>query len=155
LSLHANNLKVWRNTSDRFPHPYTLAIARHWVEQGHVEFGGNNWAIAFDDAAVGGAGIVQQPGQYRCNVEIGYWLGEPYWGRGVATEVTRVLTERAFAWPEVTRVFASVHADNPASMRVLQKNGYEREGLQRRSAMKNGVAIDRVFFAKIASGNGD
>ncbi len=135
--------------SDRFPHPYTLEIAQHWVAQGHIEFGGENYAIVIDDVAVGGAGVIQGEGQFICNVEIGYWLGQPYWGRGVATAVVRVLAERAFALPGVTRVSAGVHADNPASMRVLQKNGFEREGVLRRSAIKNGEVIDRVLYAKI------
>jgi RimJ/RimL family protein N-acetyltransferase len=99
--------------------------------------------------AVGGAGVIQGEGQFCCNVEIGYWLGEPFWGRGVATEVARALTELAFALPGVSRAFAGVHADNPPSMRVLQKNGFEREGVLRRSAMKDGSAIDRVLWAKI------
>lgn len=149
LASHANNRDVWRNMSDRFPHPYTLEIAQHWVAQGHIEFGGENYAIVIDDVAVGGAGVIQGEGQFICNVEIGYWLGQPYWGRGVATAVVRVLAERAFALPGITRVFAGVHADNPASARVLQKNGFEREGVLRRSAIKNGEVIDRVLYAKI------
>jgi RimJ/RimL family protein N-acetyltransferase len=149
LAQHADNPRVWRNMSDAFPHPYTRAIAEHWVGRGHVEFGGDNWAIAFDDVAVGGCGLQRQAGQFSCGVEIGYWLGEPYWGRGVATRTARVLTERAFALPDVARVFAGVHADNPASMRVLEKAGFEREGLLRRCAWKAGRAIDRVIYARI------
>lgn len=149
LALHANNRAVWRNMSDRFPHPYTLEIARAWVAHGHIDFGGDNFAIAVDDEAVGGAGIIQGEGQFCCNVEIGYWLGEPFWGRGVVTDVARALTALAFVLPGVTRVFAGVHADNLASMRVLQKNGFAREGVLRKSAMKDGAAIDRVLWAKI------
>lgn len=149
LAQHANNLRVWRNMSDAFPHPYTLAIAQHWVARGHIDFGGDNWAIAFDDVAVGGCGLHQGEGGERCNVEIGYWLGEPYWGRGVVTQVARVLTEQAFARPEVTRVFAPVHADNPASMRVLQKNGFQREAELRQSAIKGGRVIDRVQWVRL------
>jgi RimJ/RimL family protein N-acetyltransferase len=149
LAQHANNLRVWRNMSDAFPHPYTLEIAQHWVERGHVDFGGDNWAIAFEDQAVGGCGLAQGAGGERCNVEIGYWLGEPFWGRGVVTQVARVLTERAFARPEVTRVFAPVHADNSASMRVLQKNGFHHEAELRQSAIKGGRVIDRVQWVRL------
>ncbi len=138
LARYANNERVWRNMSEAFPHPYSLALAQHWVDRGHIDFGGDNWAIAFDDEAVGG-----------CGAEIGYWLGEPFWGRGVVTQVARVLTEQAFARPEVTRVFAPVHADNPASMRVLQKNGFYREAELRRSALKAGHVIDRVQWARL------
>lgn len=149
LAQHANNERVWRNMSEAFPHPYTLEAARHWVARGHIDFGGDNWAIALDDDAVGGCGLHQGAGGERCNVEIGYWLGEPYWGRGVVAQVARVLTEQAFARPEVSRVFAAVHSDNPASMRVLQKNGFFREAELRQSAIKAGRVIDRVQWARL------
>jgi RimJ/RimL family protein N-acetyltransferase len=149
LARYANNERVWRNMSEAFPHPYSLALAQHWVDRGHIDLGGDNWAIAFDDEAVGGCGLHQGAGGDRCNAEIGYWLGEPFWGRGVVTQVARVLTEQAFARPEVTRVFAPVHADNPVSMRVLQKNGFYREAELRRSALKAGHVIDRVQWARL------
>jgi RimJ/RimL family protein N-acetyltransferase len=149
LAQHANNLHVWRNMSDSFPHPYTLELAQDWVDRGHVDFGGDNWAIAFDDDAVGGCGMKQGEGGERCNVEIGYWLAEPYWGRGVVTRAVRVLTELSFARAEVTRVFAPVHADNPASMRVLQKNGFHLEARLKRSAIKADRVIDRVQWARL------
>ena len=147
LAEHANNPKVWRNMSDRFPQPYTRVIAEHWVRQGHVDFGGDNWAIAFDDQAVGGCGIAQDSGPLRCNAEIGYWLAEAHWGRGIGTRVARALTERAFANPDVTRVFAPIHAHNTASMRVAEKAGLVREAVQPRSAIKAGQVIDRVVYA--------
>jgi RimJ/RimL family protein N-acetyltransferase len=127
----------------------TLALAQHRVGRGHVDCGGDNWAIAFNDDAVGGCGQQQGEGGARCNVEIGYWLGEPFWGRGVVTQVVRVLTAQAFERTEVTRVFAPVHADHPASMRVLQENGFLREAELRRSAVKGGRVIDRVQWARL------
>jgi [ribosomal protein S5]-alanine N-acetyltransferase len=149
LAQHANNIKVWRNMADTFPHPYTLECAQQWVSTGHVDFGGDNWAIDHQDQAVGGCGVHQERGQFRCNVEIGYWLAEQYWGQGVVTQVVRVLTDYAFALPEVTRVYAPVHAYNAASMRVLEKNGFTREALLRKSAFKAGQVIDRVVWSKI------
>ena len=147
LSEHANNPKVWRNMSDSFPHPYTLEIAEHWVRRGHIDFGGDNWAIAYEDQVVGGCGIHQQAGQFRCNAEIGYWLAEPHWGRGIVTQVARVLTARALTRPEITRVYAPIHGHNRASMRVVEKSGFVCEGVQRRSAIKAGQVIDRVVYA--------
>ncbi|MEG2156130.1 MAG: GNAT family N-acetyltransferase [Burkholderiaceae bacterium] len=149
LAQHASNIRIWRNMSDGFPFPYSLAVARHWVDRGHIALGGSNWAIACDDLAVGGAGIHPGEGQSACSVEIGYWLGEAYWGRGVSTQVVAALTRIAFEPLGVTRVFAPVHADNPASMRVLEKNGFEREGLQRRSVIKAGEPIDICTWARI------
>lgn len=149
LAHHANNIRVWRNMSEGFPYPYSLEVAQHWVDRGHLEFGGNNWAIACDDIAVGGAGIHPGAGHAACSVEIGYWLGEAFWGRGVVTQVAAALTRIAFEPSAVTRVFAPVHADNPASMRVLEKNGFELEGRQRRSVLKAGVPIDITTWARL------
>jgi RimJ/RimL family protein N-acetyltransferase len=149
LAMHANNENVWRNMSDTFPHPYTLDIAQQWVTRGYIEFGGDNWAIDCQGEAVGGCGVIQAKGQWRCNAEIGYWLAQPFWGRGITTQVARVLTDYAFSLPDVTRVYAPVHATNPASMRVLEKNGFTREALLRKSAFKAGQVIDRVCWSKI------
>ena len=148
LARHANDEAVWRNMSEGFPYPYTLAIAQHWVERGHIDFGGDNWAIAVDGVAVGGCGIHAGSGGLRCNAEIGYWIGRSHWGAGIGTEVVRALTEHAFADLAITRVFAPVHAYNPASLRVLAKNGFEQEALLRCSALKAGTVIDRVLMAR-------
>ena len=152
LAEHANNPAVWRTMSDRFPHPYTLEIASHWVQRGHVDFGGDNWAITIDDLAVGGCGVHLGEGPLACNAEIGYWLAQLHWGRGVTTQVARVLTEQAFAQPQVTRVFAPVHAGNAASMRVLLKNGFVCEGTQRFGAIKAARVVDLVVHAKYREG---
>ena len=144
----AGDDRVWRWMSDRFPKPYTLEVAQHWVERGHVEFGGENGAISLDGVAVGGAGYHVGSGFLRCNVEIGYFLRPVLWGRGMGTAVVAALTQLAFALPDVTRVFAPVHAGNAASMRVLQKNGFVCEGTQRLSAFKAGRVIDRVIWAR-------
>jgi len=148
LARHANNLNVWRWMSDTFPHPYTLEIASYWVQRGHIEFGGDNWAVALDDEAVGGCGIHWGQQQFRCNAELGWWLAEPYWGRGVVTRAAAALVARAFRDPAITRVFAPIHAGNARSMRVAEKNGFVLEGVQRLSALKVGRAIDRHVYAR-------
>ena len=154
LARHANNPAVWRHMSDAFPHPYTLEIAQHWVRRGHVDFGGDNWAICHGDDAWGGCGLHLGSGALACNAEIGYWLAQAQWGQGVATQVAHCLTERAFGNTHISRVFAPVHADNPASVRVLEHNGFMREGLQRVSAMKAGAPIDLIMMARYRPGVG-
>lgn len=148
LAQHADNPNVWLWMSDSFPHPYTEDIARHWVTRGHIDFGGDNWAITKDDAALGGCGIHWGEGQLRCNAEVGWWLAEPWWGRGVVSRVAALLVQRAFDNPAITRVFAPVHAGNARSMRVAQKAGLALEGVQRLSAMKAGRPVDRHVFAR-------
>jgi [ribosomal protein S5]-alanine N-acetyltransferase len=147
LATHANNVNIWRWMSDSFPHPYTLEMAEYWCAQGHIDFGGDNWAIALQGAAVGGCGMNPQQGQFRCNAEVGWWLAEEHWGRGIVTRVAAALTEHAFADPQITRVFAPVHAGNQRSMRVAEKNGFVLEGVQPKSAIKNGQVIDRCIWA--------
>lgn len=147
LAKHATNPNVWRWMSDGFPHPYTLEIAEHWVGRGHVEFGGDHWAIAFNDEAVGGCGVVPQGGPLRCNAEIGWWLAEEHWGRGITTRVAKALVAKAFERSEITRVIAPIHAGNVRSMRVAEKAGLTLEAVQRKSAFKAGEIIDRHLYA--------
>ena len=148
LTEHAGNVTVWRWMSDSFPHPYTLEMAEVWCTRGHVEFGGDNWAIALHDEAVGGCGVIPQQGHFRCNAEVGWWLAEEHWGRGVVTRVAALLAARAFENPQITRVFAPIHAGNARSMRVAEKNGFALEGVQRQGAVKAGRSIDRWVFAR-------
>ena len=148
LARHANNVNISRWMSDGFAHPYTTAIAEHWVRRGHIEFGGDNFAIALDGEAVGGCGILPGEGQFRCNAEVGWWLAEAHWGRGVVTCVAGVLAARAFADPLITRVIAPIHAGNRRSMRVAEKNGFVLEAVQPKSAIKDGRVIDRWVWAR-------
>lgn len=154
LAQVAGDDRVWRWMSDSFPKPYTLEVAQHWCERGHIDFGGQNCAISLDGLAVGGAGYQPGSGFKRCSVEIGYYLAPAHQGRGVGTAVVAALTQLALALPETTRVFAPVHAGNAASMRVLAKNGFVCEGTQRLSAYKAGRVIDRVIWARYREAGG-
>lgn len=147
LSAVAGDPAVWRWMSDHFPHPYTLAHAQAWVTDGHRTFGGTNVAVAFEGRAVGGAGWVQGQGPQRCNAEIGYYLAPAHWGRGIGTAVVGELLRLALQGPEVTRVYAPIHAGNAASAGVLRRNGFVREGLQRLAAFKAGRVIDLELWA--------
>jgi ribosomal-protein-alanine N-acetyltransferase len=147
LVRHANNRNVWINLRDRFPHPYTKKDAARWMSYVRYAPPGTNFAIAVDDEAVGGIGFVVQTDVHRLSAEIGYWLGEAFWGRGIMTEALRAVTELAFRDHRMTRLYAAVFEWNPASMRVLEKVGYVREGVLRRSAIKDGKIIDQVLYA--------
>ena len=106
-----------------------------------------NFASAVEGEAAGGVGFVLQPDVHRLSAEIGYWLGEAYWGRGIATEALRAVTAFAFEAHGLVRLFAGVFAWNTASMRVLEKAGYVREGVLTQSAIKDGKIIDQVLYA--------
>jgi RimJ/RimL family protein N-acetyltransferase len=146
---HANNRNVWINLRDRFPHPYTPADARSWLKCVNEYRPETNFAIAVKEAAVGGIGFaMQQDVAYR-SAEIGYWLGEEYWGRGIATEALIAVTQHAFATHDLCRVYAHVFEWNLASARVLEKAGFTLEGRLRKSVTKAGRTIDQLMYAII------
>lgn len=146
---HANNRKVWLNLRDRFPHPYTIADARNWLEMVVGVRPENSFAIAVDDEAVGGIGFTVQHDVGRRSAEIGYWLGEEFWGRGLATQALIAVTDYAFANYDLCRMYAHVFEWNPASARVLEKAGYQFEGRLKKSVTKDGQTIDQLMYAVV------
>ena len=144
---HANNRNVWINLRDQFPYPYSVADARNWLELVIDRRPETNFAIAVDDEVVGGIGFTVQLGEARRSAEIGYWLGEALWGRGIATEALIAVTDYAFAEFDICRLYAHVFEWNPASARVLEKAGYELEGRMRKSVTKAGQTIDKLMYA--------
>lgn len=149
LVQHANNRKIWRNVRDRFPHPYTLEDAVWWIDFAGSEDPAVNFAIAVDGAAVGGIGLILRDDVYRLSAEIGYWLGEEFWGRGIASAAVRALSDYAFTSFKLCRIYAEVFEWNPASMRVLEKAGFQFEGRLRKSVFKDGQVIDACIYARI------
>jgi len=147
LVRHANSRVIWRNLRDAFPHPYTLSNAEHWIRSANSATPVTNFAIVVDGTAVGGIGLVLKDDVFRRSAEIGYWLGEEYWGRGIVTEAVRAVTDYAFATFDLCRVYAGVFEWNPASMRVLEKAGYEFECRMRKSVIKDGETIDELIYA--------
>lgn len=144
---HANNRNVWINLRDRFPHPYTVNDARRWLDMvvGHTPE--TNFAIAVADQAVGGIGFTVQHDVARRSAEIGYWLGEQFWGRGITTEALVAVTDHAFSNYDVCRLYAYVFDWNCASARVLEKAGYAYEGRMKKSVTKDGQTIDQLMYA--------
>jgi [ribosomal protein S5]-alanine N-acetyltransferase len=148
LPLHANNRKVWLNLRDRFPHPYTRSVAEQWILHITKITPETNFAIDVNGEAVGGIGLDLHDDVERCSAEVGYWLGEQYWGRGITTAALLALTEYALNQLKLTRVYAVPYARNAASIKVLEKAGYICEGVMRRSAIKDGVVLDQLMYAK-------
>jgi ribosomal-protein-alanine N-acetyltransferase len=144
---HANNRNVWINLRDRFPHPYTEADARVWLEHVVERRPETNFAIAVKEQAAGGIGFIVQDDVASRSAEIGYWLGQEFWGRGIATEALIAVTEYAFRNHQLCRLFAHVFEWNPASARVLEKAGYVCEGRLRKSVTKDGHTIDQFIYA--------
>jgi RimJ/RimL family protein N-acetyltransferase len=147
LIRHANNYKIWRNVRDRFPHPYTSDDAHAWIDYASTERPMTNFAVAVDGVAVGGIGLILQSDIYRRSAEIGYWLGEEFWGRGIISDAVRALTEWGFANFDLCRIYAGVLEWNPASMRVLEKAGYQFEARLRKAVTKEGQTMDDFIYS--------
>jgi ribosomal-protein-alanine N-acetyltransferase len=149
LVKHANNVNIARQLRDRFPHPYTAADARRFLEAIVAVRPVTTFAIDVEGEAVGGIGFSSGTDIERFSAEIGYWLAEPFWGRGITTEALRIVSEYAFETCNVLRLFALPFADNARSMRVLEKAGYTREAVLRSSSVKAGVPRDQALYALI------
>ncbi len=150
LVKYANNRKIWRNLTDRFPHPYRLQDARWWVDlQDQPDFHEIAFAIERGGEAVGGIGLSPRDDLQIKVAEIGYWVGEPLWGQGLATAAVVLLTRWAFAELDLVRIYANVLDWNPGSARVLEKAGYELEARLKRNIFKDGEIIDSLLYASV------
>ena len=148
LVRHGNNIEIAKWLRDRFPHPYTRGDAIGFLKAAGVGVP-SNLAIDVDGEAVGGIGFVRGGDVELFGAEIGYWLGEAMWGRGIATESLVLVTDYAFDTFNLLRLFALPFADNTGSIRVLEKAGYTLEGIVRSSCVKFGTARDQLLYAKI------
>ena len=141
-----NDRAVWLNLSDRIPHPYLQEHAEAFISAAMRREPAENFAIWADDRLVGGIGLVPGEGVNRVSAEVGYWLGRPFWGRGIMTSALREMTRYAMERLEYTRLFALVFAHNTGSIRTLEKAGYVREGFMKQSAIKDGVIHDEYLY---------
>lgn len=144
----ANNRNVWRNLRDLFPHPYTVADAHKWLEFATSAAAEGTYAIDVAGKAVGTISVERGSEIEQFAAEIGYWLGESYWGRGIVSEGVGRVAQLALADPGIVRLYAPVFAWNARSMRVLENNGFVRECIMRKAGFKDGTLIDRVIYAR-------
>ena len=147
---YGNNRKIWRNLRDGFPYPYTIQDAENFLSMAtDPEFPSLFWAIEIDGEAVGGIGVSPLTDVYRRTAEVGYWLGEPFWGRGIATEALKLVTDYAFSHLDLIRIHAGIYEWNPASARVLEKAGYHFEGRKKYHITKDGKTMDELMYVMI------
>lgn len=149
LVRHANNRKVWRNLTHLFPHPYTDADADQWITTANQSGPSLHLAIDFEGTAIGGIGVIAGEGIAVHTAQFGYWLGEAHWGKGIATAAARAMVAYVFAGSHFVRLEAPVFAWNPASMRVLEKVGFVREGVLKRSVFKDSKFTNSVLYALV------
>ncbi len=149
LLKYADNRRVWLNLRDGFPHPYTAADAQAFLEMAARQVPTTFFALATRDEAIGGIGLSLNRDVHRLTAELGYWLAEPFWGRGIMTETVSRFSEHAFATFGLVRIYAEPYAGNAASCRVLEKAGYVLEGRLRNNVIKDGRILDQFLYARL------
>lgn len=149
LTRYANNRKIWRNLRDAFPSPYSIEDAQAFIKAATTQVPETMFAICVNDKAVGSIGFRLHTDVERVSAEIGYWLGEPFWNKGITTEALSFLTKYAIEKYKLTRVFAVPYEWNDASFKVLEKSGYRLEGRMRKSVIKDGKIIDQLLYAYV------
>ena len=151
LAVAISNKKVLDNLRDGIPYPYSEKDAVEFIA---ATLGADNdsqyaLAICCDDKAIGSIGVFRKYNVHRLTAEMGYYIAEPYWGKGIMTEAVRQMCGFVFANTDIVRIFAEPYAYNTASCRVLEKAGFQCEGILRQNAIKNGQSVDMRMYAII------
>lgn len=148
LVRYANNPNIAANMTNAFPSPYGLENAQKFLEMAWSHNPTRLFAIDVNGEAIGGIGIHPQNDVLCLNAEIGYWIGEPHWGKGYVARVIPGILEYAFENFEIDRVYARCFGSNLASKRVLEKTGFELEAEFVATIFKNGRKLNELIFAK-------
>jgi [ribosomal protein S5]-alanine N-acetyltransferase len=149
LAKIANNKKIWDNVRDRLPHPYSEKDAKEWIKLVQKQKLVTTFCVEADGEVAGSVGLTLKEDVYRKNVEIGYFIAEKFWGKGVATEAIRQLVSYIENNFDVIRIYAEVFEHNKASMKVLEKNGFHLESVRKKAAIKNNIVLDDYVYVKL------
>ena len=143
----ANNKNIADNLQDLFPFPYSLKDARKWIRTILPVDPPRNFAIVADGSIAGNIGLLPKDDIHRKNVEIGYFLSEKYWGKGIAPRAVKAITSYAFSNFDIVRVYAETFGDNIRSRRALEKAGFSLEATLRSYVIKNGIIKDGCIYS--------
>ena len=149
LAKLANNKKIWDNLRDYIPFPYTESDADFFINLTNKEDPKQTFGIEYKGSLSGVIGLVIQKDVYQKSAEIGYWIGEPFWGNGIATKAVELITEYGFHKLDLNRIYTGVFEYNVASMKVLEKNGFQKEGIFKNAILKNNKVFDEHRFYKL------
>ena len=149
LAAAVSNKKVQDNLRDGLPYPYTEEDGREYISQMLSADGNDTFAFAItaDDKVIGSIGAFRQRNIHSRTAELGYYIAEEYWGRGIMTEAVKQLCGYIFSHSDIIRIFAEPFAYNTGSCRVLEKAGFRFEGTLRSNAVKNGRVIDMKMYS--------
>ena len=150
LARNGNNAEIARNQRDSYPYPYTLEYARNWIQYVKSHYSDCRFVIAQDQEAIGEIGFVIQSDVHCQSAEVAYWLGEDYWGQGIATRALEYVTQYAFKEKGLKRLYADIIEYNTGSQRVLQKCGYQLDGIMRKNVYKDKKFYDQLVFSRLS-----
>jgi [ribosomal protein S5]-alanine N-acetyltransferase len=149
IAKYANNRKIWMNLRDSFPNPYSLQDAENFLSRVIEANPRTIFAIATESEAIGSIGLMSGKDVHRFTAEMGYWLAEPFWGKGIMTQAVKSLTAYAIRDLKLYRIFAEPYTSNPASARVLEKAGFICEGILRSNVFKDGKVLDQFLYSYV------
>ncbi len=152
LAAICNNKNIWLHVRDSFPYPYTIADAIQWIGFNLSKKPIENFAITYRGQLVGSIGVIFKEDIYRKTIEIGYFVGEAYWGKGIASQAVGILLQHIQENFDVVRIFAKVFEHNIASMKVLERNGFQLESIRKKAVVKNNVVMDDWVWVKLVGG---
>jgi ribosomal-protein-alanine N-acetyltransferase len=147
LVKYANNPKIASNLMDRFPHPFTEEAGKNFIEMTMAHIPTQIMTIDINGEASGGIGLHPGDDVYRMNAELGYWLAEPFWGKGIVTEAVKQMIAYGFKHLPITRIYARPFGPNIASQRILEKAGMTKEAILKNSFYKNGQYCDEIIYS--------
>lgn len=151
LASAINNKKIQDNLRDGIPYPYTISDAEAFIAAmlGAEKDSLYAWAITANDKVIGSIGVFRKDNVHRRTAEMGYYIAEPYWGKGIVTIAVKDVCDYIFSNTDIIRIFAEPYSNNAASCRVLEKAGFAYEGTLRKNAVKNGEVLDMKMYAII------
>ncbi len=149
LSKLANNIKIAHNLRDRFPSPYTINDANAFLNMMENEQKLINFAICYEGNFAGMIGLIPQDDIYRFSAEMGYWVGEPHWNKGIASNAVSQILEFARSSSGLVRIYSSVFENNVASQRVLIKNGFNFDCIAKKAVYKNNRFLDEYRYSYV------
>lgn len=151
IAAEANNIKIASNLNEGFPHPYSINDAKDFILRRHSENPELVLAIEVEGKAVGAIGLFLQQNVHRKNAEIGYWLGEKYWNRGIGTSALKAMIQYAFTNFDLLRLFARPFPFNIASQKILEKCGFRLEAIIKNGLFKDGIVYDEWIYSLLKS----
>ena len=149
IAKYANNRKIWMNLRDAFPYPYSLKDAESFISRIIETDPITVFAIATQSEAIGSIGLMVGKDVHRYTAEMGYWLAEPFWGKGIMTQAVKSMTSYAIRNLKLHRIYAEPYSTNPASVRVLEKAGFRCEGILRSNVLKDGKVLDQFLYSYV------